>query len=78
MDQIIYTKANAKEVAKAIDLIRPVVAGLDANVISMSCLAIAILMQRPEIDMTHLIDCIKDTSEHIALFLMGSDSGSVN
>lgn len=70
MSQIEYTLTSSKDIARTIDKIRPVVHGLDENVISQSCIAIAILMQAPSIDLKPLMELMKSTSEYIALSLM--------
>ncbi len=62
-----YAEAASSDISRVIELIRPVVADESSDSTSMACLAIAIFMQKPDIDLPTLITLVKQVSQYIAL-----------
>lgn len=72
-----HANATTEAIMDTIDSMRPALKNLDSNTIHMSCLALAIIMQKPSINLPDMIEMVKGTSEYIHLALEPT-TGSVN
>ncbi len=70
-EQIIYNKASAKDIAIVIEAMEPVLVGYPTNTVMMACIALAIILQAPDIKVDHLTRGVTGASEWIALYLAG-------
>ena len=67
-EQIIYSKTTGKEIQDIVEAMEPVLEGkLSANVL-MACLALAIIIQCPNLTPEQLSTGVRGASEWIALY----------
>jgi hypothetical protein len=72
-----YQVTPTAEVAKTIDILMKSVEHIENDdLIQVSCIATAIIMQKPSIEMEELIPLVKSVSEFIALNLI--DKSKIN
>lgn len=74
-----YIKASGKEIVEITDRIEHAVNGYPSAHVSMACIIIAVMAQKPDVAPETLQDCVKGVSEWIAACLFdGSGSGAIN
>jgi hypothetical protein len=73
-----YTQASAEDIAKLITKIEGVVEGERVDRIKIACIAFAILLTNPNIDIHELVRVVKDASEWISLAVPPKEKELVN
>lgn len=74
---MVYANTTTTQIEAAVRAMTTSVIGLDGNTVQMAALALAILLQKPSIDLTTLIEVVKGASEYIHLRITPT-TGSVN
>lgn len=72
-----HATAPNHEIQATISKLQLALKDVDSNIVHMSCLALAVLMQDPSVSLFTLMETVKSTSEFIHLTLTPT-SGSVN
>lgn len=76
MDQLIYTEVSSKDVADIVEkMVSSVENEYDRVPIMMGSIALAVVLQVPNIDPDKLIEIVKGVSEYIALAVMDVSNG---
>jgi hypothetical protein len=78
MDSIRYATASTQDISNILTKIESVCGDDDLQHIFMACITLAILIQNPEIEMTALINQVRDVSEIIALKNIDTTPGQAN
>lgn len=66
---ITYIKADGSDIKRLVDKIENVIDGEHITHVSIACLVVAILAQRPDIDPDEMQETVKGVSEYMAACL---------
>lgn len=72
-DTITYTKASGVELERIIGIMEHALINENPSHVTMACLAVAIMLQSPDISAKQLVEGVKGASEWIALFVSSVD-----
>ena len=75
---ITYAKINGGDIQRLVDKIEDTVEGEHRLHVSLACLIVAIMAQKPDIDSEELQETVKVASEYLAASLFADTNGSVN
>lgn len=73
-----YIKATGEQIEEIVDQIEDVIEGYPTSHVSIACLVVAILAQKPDLDPDKLQHVIKSVSEVIAAQIFEPEEGEVN
>ncbi len=66
---VTYFKATPAEIGRIVDRIESAIEGEQATNVSIACIVVAILAQKPDIDNELLPAIVRDLSEYLAAYL---------
>lgn len=73
-----YIKASGEDIGRIVGRIETAIEGEKNSHVSIACIVVALLAQRPDLEPEELQTIVKNTSEYMAASLYSGTSGTVN